>query len=214
MSISSKSTIAGLILLASSVAATASANAATKRVGDFSLLDRNGYFQPMSYYDDHKAIAFLVQGNGSKATQKAAPEFQSVSEKYRGKVKFFMINPRGNETRAAVQAQVAGYGTTLPVLMDDTQLASEALGVAKTGEAILLDPKSFTVLYRGPVGKKFNAAIDAVLAGEKISRAHVRVKGEKVTYAAKTAHKKDSVSYTKDVAPILAENCARCHREG
>jgi hypothetical protein len=31
------------------------------RVGDFSLLDQKGYFHQMSYYNDHKAIALLVQ---------------------------------------------------------------------------------------------------------------------------------------------------------
>ena len=89
MSLSIKSKFVGLVLL--TVAVTA--NAAVKRVGDFSLLDEQGYFHQMSYYDDHKAIAFLVQGNGSAATQKAAPEFQAASVQYQGKIKFFMINP-------------------------------------------------------------------------------------------------------------------------
>jgi hypothetical protein len=35
-----------------------------------------------------------------------------------------------------------------------------------------------------------------------------------VKYPAKLAHAKSPISYSQDVAPILAENCARCHREG
>ena len=44
---------------------------AADRVGDFSLLDQDGYHHSMSWYDDHQAIALLVQANGSDATAAA-----------------------------------------------------------------------------------------------------------------------------------------------
>ena len=59
------------------VAGIASAGTGT-RVGDFSLLDQKGYFHQLSYYDDHKAVALLVQANGSKATAKALPAFREL----------------------------------------------------------------------------------------------------------------------------------------
>ena len=40
---------------------------AVDRVGDFSLLDQDGYFHNMSWYDDHVTIALLVQANDSKS---------------------------------------------------------------------------------------------------------------------------------------------------
>jgi hypothetical protein len=125
-----------------------------------------------------------------------------------------MINPLGTEQRAAVQAQVDQYGTSIPVLMDDTQLVSEAMGIDKTGEVFLLDPKSFTVLYRGPADGHLTTALEATIAGMPITAARVKTSGPAVTYPAKQAHAKAAISYSKDVAPILADNCARCHREG
>ena len=46
---------------------------AQDRVGDFSLIDQNGYHHSMSYLDDHEAVAFLVQATGSEATEAALP---------------------------------------------------------------------------------------------------------------------------------------------
>lgn len=201
------------VLALVSVAGVASA-APGKRAGDFSLLDQQGYFHQLSYYDDHKAVALLVQGNGSKATAKAIEPFKEAKAKYAGKIKFFMINPYGNQTRSAVQADIEKYGTDIPVLMDDTQLVSEALEIKKTGEVILVRPGSTEILYHGPMGKYFDRAVEQLLADQPIKKASARVSGDKVQYAATTKSQGKKVSYSKDVAPILAENCARCHREG
>jgi hypothetical protein len=168
----------------------------------------------MGYYDNHKAIALLAQGNGSKGTDKSIAGFKDAQAKYQGKVKFFMINPLGAESRDAVQKQVEAYGVDIPVLMDDTQLPSEAMGIKKTGEVLLLDPKTFTVLYRGTADKHLVNAIEAILADKPVKKAKVRVSGPAVRYASRAAHSKKDVSYSRDVAPILADNCARCHREG
>ena len=209
----------GAVKRALSVLALASvvgiANAAVaKRVGDFSLLDSQGYFHQLNYYDDHKAVAFLVHGNGSKGTAKAIGPFKDAKAKHEGKIKFFMINPYGTATRAEVQADVAQYGTDIPVLIDDTQLVSQALDIKKAGEVILVRPGSTEVLYRGPVGKHFDRAVEQLLAGQPIKKAKARVSGESVKYATTTKRHGKKVSYSKDVAPILADNCARCHREG
>ncbi len=199
-----------VLALASVVELTGAAT--TKRVGDFSLLDQRGYFHQLSYYSDHKAVALLVQGNGSKATARAIEPFKAAQAKYGGTIKFFMINPYGTQTRDAVQADIDKLATDIPVLMDDTQLVAEALGIERTGEVILVRPGSTEVVYRGPVGRHFDRALEQLQADQPITKAQARVSGEKVAYT--TQNKGKKVSYSKDVAPILAENCARCHREG
>ena len=204
----------GLAAVAVYTSTAMSAASAPQPIGDFSLLDQKGYFHQMSYYDDHKAIAFLVQANGSKATDGAIANYKQAQAKYEKQIKFFMINPLATEERAAVQAQVDRYQSDIPVLMDDAQLVSESLGIDKTGEAFLFDPKSFVVIYRGPADKHLTDAIDAVLAGKSIASAVVKTKGQPVSYPELKTHTAAAISYSKDVAPMLAENCARCHREG
>lgn len=199
------------ILVGSALAAAASMSAlAAERVGDFSLLDQDGYHHSMSWYDDHKTIALLVQTNSSAATAAAIDDFAALKESYEeAGVEFLMINPLGKGNRAEVKAKLADYGVDIPVLMDDARVISEALGIERAGEVLLYNPRSFEVDYRGSVaGAK--AAIDELLAGESISVALAETQGEKIVYEQLAA----VPSYSKDIAPVLAENCAACHREG
>ncbi len=201
-----------LLLIVSLVPAVAMA---ADRVGDFSLLDQNGYFHQMSWYDDHSAIAFLVQANGSDAVSAVISDYAALEAKYEDQgIEFFMINPLGKLNRDAVAQELARFNIDMPVLMDDSQLISESLGIDKTGEVLVFDPKSFTVEFRGPVGSEFEQALEAMIAGQSVPVAEVATSGDSVTYAAKIAHSQSVPSYEKDIAPIIADNCASCHREG
>jgi len=182
---------------------------AADRVGDFSLLDQDGYHHSMSWYDDHETIALLVQTNDSQAASEAVPAFVELQTKFDGQgVKFLMINPLGKMNRAEVKAKLAEYGVQIPVLMDDSRVISQALGIDHAGEVLLFDPRSFTVQYKGSVADS-EQAIQEILAGETVSTAMVATNGEAINYPARSVP-----SYTADIAPVLAEQCASCHREG
>ena len=184
---------------------------AADRVGDFSLLDEKGYFHAMNRYDDGPAIAFLVQANGSPASLQAIPKFAALQSSYEAQgIKFFLLNPMGLSDRDQVSAAMQQLGITIPVLMDDSQVVAEAMGIDKTGEVFLYDSRKFTIEFRGPVGSEFEKAMQAMLAGQAISNPVIATTGEPVSYT----FKNQTVSYEKDIAPIIAENCARCHRDG
>lgn len=185
---------------------------AAERVGDFSLLDQNGDFHHMAWYDDHKAIAFLVQVNGSAQTRAAAGDYGRLQSRFDADgVEFMMLNPLG-ESRASVKADVGTLAVELPVLIDDAQIIAEAMGVDKSGEAFLYDPRSFEIIYRGTVAG-LEKALEEVVAGQSISTPTVAMSGSDVAYPA-LQQLAAGVSYSRDVAPILADNCATCHRVG
>ena len=187
---------------------------AAERVGDFALLDHKGYFHHMAWYDDHKAIAFLVQANGSEATKQAVAAFRAMHAQYDSQgVEFMMLNPLG-EARAAVSQEVASYGLDVPVLIDDAQLISESMGIDKAGEVFLFDPRSFRVVYRGPADQPFADALAEIAAGKAVTNSVVAAQGSPVAYTARDKNMQAGVSYSKEIAPILAENCASCHRDG
>ncbi|MBC54859.1 MAG: hypothetical protein CMQ34_13610 [Gammaproteobacteria bacterium] len=186
-------------------------HAADERVGDFALLDHEGYFHHMAWYDNNKAVVFLVQGNGAQETRDALASFNELKARYQDQgLKFMMINPLG-EARAAVAADVAALGTDIPVLIDDVQAVSESIGIETLGEAVIYDPSSFRVIYRGAVGDEFAEAVASVAAGNAVTTQYVAAQGTDVVYPERDI---TAVSYEKDVAPIIAENCASCHREG
>ena len=183
---------------------------AAPRVGDFSLLDQNGNFHHMAWYDDHKAIAFLVQLNGSEQTHAAAADYARMQSRFDADgVEFMMLNPIG-ESRDSIKQELDTLALQIPVLIDDAQIISEAMGVDKSGEAFLYDPRSFEVIYRGSVAG-LEKALEEVVAGQSISSPSVAMSGSDVHYNMVSSA---GVSYSRDVAPILADNCATCHREG
>ncbi len=190
--------------------------AAAERVGDFSLLDQQGYFHQMSWYDNYAAVVLLVKSGGSEAFRSDLDAVVTLQQKYEGMgVKFFVINSMVRHDRKAVAAELAQLGVdTIPVLMDDTQYVSEALGIEQAGEVLVYDPAAFTVEFRGPAGAELEQALNAMIGGHDVPVARVAVSGEAVSYPAREAHRQQVPSYAEEIAPIIAENCASCHREG
>ena len=183
---------------------------AADRVGDFALLDQDGYHHSMSWYDDRKIVALLVQANDSTAAAAAVADFAQLKASYEDAgVEFFMINPMGKRNRAEVKAKLADYDVDMPILMDDARVISEELGIERTGEVVLFNPSSFEVEFRGSLAGA-QAAIDEILADDEVSIATTATNGSIVSYEQMAA----VPSYSQDIAPILAENCASCHREG
>ena len=184
---------------------------AGERVGDFALIDNLGTQHHMSWYDDHQAVVIAPQANGETDTA-TLEGLTRLKQKYQGQgVAFFMINPGLQTDREAVTADVAATGIDLPVLMDDTHLVTEMLGIERLDEAVVYDPTSFEISYRGPVGGSVEAAIDNLLAGENADL--VSAVGSAAFIDSNIADH-TNLSYTKDIAPIIASNCATCHRDG
>ncbi len=196
-------------LIGSAIATTSSFAAAGERVGDFALIDHLGAFQSMNWYDDHAAIAILPQAVGATDTE-SLKFLQSLQAKFDSQgIEFFLLNPGLQTDREAVAADTADVD--IPVLMDDTQLVSEMLGLTRLDEAVLYSPRSFELLYRGPVNG-LESAISQTLEGKTFDLVAEATMGKKIDYRNTKVH--SDLSYSKDIAPIIAENCAECHREG
>ena len=149
----------GLALVAALVAGTANAG---ERVGDFALIDHEGAFQHMAWYDDHSAVVIMPMTN----SQADVASLKALQDQYTEQgVQFFLLNPGLHTDRAQVSADIASLGLDLPVLMDDAQLVTEMLGVSHLDEAVLYNPSNFEMLYRGPIADMENS-LQQMLAGE------------------------------------------------
>lgn len=203
------------VVVALALQALAWTTYAGDRAGDFALIDQRGTFHHMGWYNDQQALVILTHANGSKAVSKVFTDYQSLQAKYADQgVVFFMLNPGLQTDRDAVQADSQLLGTDIPILMDDTQLVAENLGLTRIGEAVVYNPKTFEVSYRGPVSAQLETAVQKLLAGEKSELVTIASSGTPIEFHIRSAHQQQPLSYEKDIAPILAENCASCHREG
>ena len=201
-----------LVLLTAGATAGVAANAtAGERTGDFALIDADGAFHHIAWYNDQAAVVILPQSVGATDAE-ALSALQSLESRYaRQGVVFFLLNP-GQKDREAVRAAMAEAGVELPVLMDDTQLVADSLGLTRFDQAVAYDPTSFEVFYRGPVNGDLESSLRQVIDGARPDLLEVAVSGKPIDYGALSRY--HSLSYIDDIAPIIARNCAECHRQG
>ena len=201
-----------IILTAISAMLASSPLYAGERVGDFSLIDHQGNYHHMAWYDDQEAIVLLPQANGATDVQALAALGELRSRYEVQGVTFMLINPGLDSNRDAVVAEAAQLGVDLPILMDDTQLVADMLGLRRLNEAVVYDPASYEVLYRGEAGPALASVLDQVLDGANPELTAAATDGAAISYGSLEAH--GELSYEHDIAPIIAENCAECHRQG
>jgi hypothetical protein len=181
---------------------------AGERVGDFALIDHQGAIQHMAWYDDHSAVIIVPMIN----SQVDAASLKALQKTYTEQgVQFFLLNPGLHSDRTLVQSEVAALGLDLPVLMDDAQLVTEMLGITRLDDAVLYNPTNFELLYRGPIAD-IESSLKQLLAGEKFEMISVASNGTVIEFPNLDTHA--NLSYEKDIAPIIADNCGTCHREG
>jgi len=203
-----------LFLLAATVSGSSVCFAAEQaRIGDFSLLDHRGMSHQLSYYGDQRAVVIVVHGNGSSMVRESIGELQRLREKFAADgVVFFMLNPSPNDDRRTIAKEAEEFGYDFSILVDESQLVAESLGVSRLGEAMVIDPKNMTLIFRGPID-----ALDAALSGQEAGQEQVQTpaaQGLPIIFASRSQHQKNKVSYTKDIVPILKDNCVPCHHDG
>ena len=171
------------------------------RVGNFRLFDHAGGSHHLHYFSDMDAVVIMAQDTSCSSFAEDAQQL-AASAASAENVQFFMLNSVG-ENR-----QTAGSISQLPVLMDEAQLVGRDFEVNHAGEVFVINPKTWSVSYRGDVSG-LDAAIAATKQGKKVES--IAADGCAIEFA-DTTHQE--VTYVDDVAPILADNCVNCHRPG
>ena len=64
----------------------------------------------------------------------------------------------------------------IPVLVDETQLIGESLGLKRNGEVLIANPQGWKVTYRGGIGA-VPTVLDSMLAGGAVKAAASEVAG-------------------------------------
>jgi mono/diheme cytochrome c family protein len=127
-----------------------------------------------------------------------------------------LINSDLRDDRGSVRAAAAREGIALPILLDTTQIIGESLMAATAGEALVIDPRTWTLAYRGDV-KGARQAVAQLVQGDRVTAvsnasANSDCSVDFPELARRAEHK--TISYAETIAPMLNENCVSCHREG
>lgn len=196
-------------------------------VGDFSLLDHNGYFHQISRLSESRAVVLYVYGNNCSSSSDAIPKLNLLQEKYAARgIEFLMLDPFHEDTRESIRVKLNSVGNSVPVLMDRSQLVSQSLGVQSSGEVLVIDPLRMSLIYRGAIDSRalgeqsalgrnyLEEVLSAVVIGASVISDVPWTKGENVAYSNISEINSRGVSYVNDIVPILQNRCITCHREG
>jgi len=200
------------------------------KVDNFRLADQNFESHELSQLKGASAIVLFTQANGCPVVRNSVSTLKALRDQYAAKgVEFMMLDSSLIDSRDDIAAEAKDYGYDFPILRDANQLVGEQLKVTRSGEAIIINPKTWRIIYRGPLDdrvtyerQKASAdqtwakdALEALLAGKPAPVAQVEPVGCLVDFPARDKRETfTKISYTSTVAPIIQEKCASCHQPG
>ena len=216
--------VMALVAIAAPTPTPSKASLAGSRVDNFMLADQTGMGHELYYFKERAAVVIVTAADGDAVSDRAKAALAKVQEQFKDKnIHFMMLDSSLNSKHDKFDG-VPG-SATLPVLADELQLIGRSMGVTQTGEAFVINPKSWTVAYHGPIDDSFaekkvadgnlTAALNSVLAGKAPSVTEVAVKGTAIDFPDRAkAAGFANISYSTEVAPVIADKCVACHTQG
>ena len=163
-------------------------------VENFTLSDQAGTPHELRSLIDAPAIVIVAQVNADPVSRDAVQSLESVKSIFRT-AEYFLLNSSSVDTRSTIAAEAKALGSTIPILDDESQAVGRDLGFTQTGEAIIIDPAGWKIIYRGPASALaakepearyllFNALVHAV-GHRPIEEPNVAVQGARLDISAR-----------------------------
>ena len=204
-----------LVIAALAITLTSFTYALPDRIGDFALLDSDGAFHQLSRYRNREALVLMSFDNRCASIDTAVGQLKSLQRDWSDQgVAFGLIDSSGEADIQAIRATKARHGLDLPLLIDNGQLVTETLGLTKAGEVAILDPERLTLIYRGVALESAAQSLANEIAGTTDNTIITESAGCELNFSMRESHLAITPDYATEIAPIIAEQCASCHREG
>jgi AhpC/TSA family len=160
-------------------------------VENFKLVDQLGASHELFAAADAPAIVIATQVNGDPLSREAIKTLENLKGMF-GQAEYFLLNSSPTDTQGTIAAEATALHVKLPILDDDAQSVAKALGVTQTGEAFIIDPIGWKIVYHGPVNAAaakdpdaqfllFNAMV-YVLSHRALDETDVAVKGTPIPF--------------------------------
>ena len=142
--------ISWAISLLTAMLMTSQISSATERVGNFALLDHKGIYHQLRKYGDSKAVVIISTATNCLENIEKLPKYRLLRTTWENQgVSFLAINSSVDDDLVDIRLMDSLHNVNLPILLDNSQLVAESLGLSKAGEIIVLEPNRSLVLYRG-----------------------------------------------------------------
>jgi peroxiredoxin len=198
-----------------------------KTVEPFTLRDYRGAERSLAEFSDKKVVVIVFVGCECPLAKLYGLRLTELAKSYESKsVAFIGVNSNQQDSATEIGEYAKNHGIPFPILKDVGNAIADRLGAVRTPEAFVLDAKR-VIRYHGRIDDQYGigfarpkaehkelvAAIDELLAGKPVSVASAEAPGCYIGRVQKSG-KSGSVTYARDVAPILQKRCVECHRAG
>src|SRR4051812_38891494 len=133
-----------LTVLLANICATAAETAP-----DFALLDCEGKSHEL-HRAGGQAVVLFFTGTGCPIARKSAGKLLELKKRFGDEITVWLVNSELGADGPSVKKETEELGLAeLPVLLDARQALAQALGVQRTAESLVIDTKTWSILYRG-----------------------------------------------------------------
>jgi peroxiredoxin len=198
-----------------------------KKIDDFELRDYRGAARKLSDWKHCRALVVVFLGVDCPLAKLYAPRLVEMSQTRAGYgIDFIGINSNQNDSISDIGRFARTHQIPFPILKDVGNVVADRFGATRTTEVFLLDDERI-IRYHGriddqysptihrakPSRRDLSIAIKELLEGEPVSTPETEAAGCLISRV-HDQQAKGTITYTKDVAPILQNHCQVCHRPG
>ena len=123
-----------------------------RSIPEFELTDHLGETHTLKDYEKYDYAVFYVQGVGCPIARIALQNYREVRDEFANKnIAFTMFNSNIQDNLPRIAKEADEFGIDFPIMKDEGQKLAKALGVERTAEVFIVDPRTQEVLYRGPI---------------------------------------------------------------
>ncbi|HEY2839001.1 MAG TPA: redoxin domain-containing protein, partial [Pirellulales bacterium] len=198
-----------------------------RKIEAFSLRDHRDQTRELRDFADQKAIVVAFLGTECPLARMYGPRLAALAKELAPQgVAVVGVVSNVQDSAEDVERYVKDCEISFPVLLDADCKLADQFGATRTPEVFVLDAER-VIRYRGRVDDQFGVgvkrpqigrrdlaeAVTELLAGKPVSQAETEAAGCLIGRPKQVAAD-SSITYSKDIAPILNARCVICHREG
>jgi thiol-disulfide isomerase/thioredoxin len=224
-------TVVWLVSLSLAGDAAAATPVLTGRWGDTRVPQQLAFDYPTK---KSQALVIVTFSTQCPLVRRLVPNLNELQQQYDAQgIQLIALFPNSSDDLPSIAEYALDLGLVFPVFKDDPDNPwYKELGITKTPEVVVLDTREGfdqkKIVYRGQVNGmwfgggqaegKQNYLADALASfakGEKIALSETAASGCEIAKTVpKDLSKFAGVTYHKEIAQLLADNCVSCHREG
>ena len=197
-----------------------------RMIADLSFTDLAGKSYRLGELTQKQGLVIAMSSSTCPISKRYLPSLRMLEKELAAQgLSLLIVNAMAGEKPTEIREQLKSAGLTSPYFHDQDGMLAKALGARTTAEVFLLDTRR-TLRYRGALDDQYGVdysrerptrrylaeAIGEMLAHRPILIAATTAPGCELDLKP-NAGPATAVTYHRDVARILQQNCVRCHHD-